>query len=382
MEQRLTGNQSAAGKPEDMSGVWMNLHLVMMLSTVFVAVAIECLIFFASDFFHLPIHDPQKYMFRFMLAPLCLNLFLLLAAFWARHSKRLKESVRVGMISFCMAGIALTLYTMHRFFPAMNMLLMTPVVLTILYGRMHLTLLVGAVSVVGKLIADFFLGWMADLPPFRPVGPETLNWLISLVVLISCCAVSGCLVCLFRRQIDFSVGAMLEQQRLREKTMTDSLTGVGNRRALQIALTDIDHQDNSLWFFAMMDIDHFKLINDQLGHIRGDFYLQSLGRILRFYEDDASRFFRYGGDEFCAILHAGNAEEAAALCRQIQSEFARIVGEDAGPISSGISIGLTACASGEDAQAVMKRADTALYRVKKYRRGTVSIWESALERVE
>ncbi|WP_293008523.1 MULTISPECIES: GGDEF domain-containing protein, partial [unclassified Oscillibacter] len=352
----------------------MKLHLLIMSAAVFITVVLECLVLFAADFFRLPIASAERYLIRFIILPLLVNLVLLGAALLVRRSKRLREDTRIVIISLCGAGIGLVLYTVHCFFPAMDMALMLPVILTILYGRIRLTALVGVLCIAGKVVSDLFLSWFADVPPFRLSGPEVLNQLISLSVLATCCLISSLLVRLCRRQIDFSVNAVLEQHRLREKTRTDSLTGVGNRRALQIALSEITRQSRSQWFFAMMDVDQFKNVNDKLGHIRGDSYLQSLGRILQRYEDDAFRSFRFGGDEFCAILQTRNLEEAASLCHQIQSDFIQVVEADAGPIPSGISIGLTACDPGEDPQVLMNRADAALYRAKRVQRGGVSLW--------
>ena len=382
MEQPSTEHQNAAQSPGDISGVWMKLHLLIMSAAVFIAVVLESLVLFAADFFRLPIASSERYLLRFIALPLIVNLVLLSAALLARRSKKLREDVCIAVISFCGAGIGLVLYTVHRFFPAMDMALMLPVILTILYGRIRLTALVGVLCIAGKVFSDLFLSWFADVPPFRLSGPEVLNHLISLSVLATCCLISSLLVRLCRQQIDFSVNAVLEQHRLREKTRTDSLTGVGNRRALQMALSEITHTSRSQWFFAMMDVDQFKNVNDQLGHMRGDSYLQSLGRILLRYENGSFRSFRFGGDEFCAILQTRSLEDAASLCHRIQSDFIQVVEADAGPIPSGISIGLTACDPGEDPQTLMNRADAALYRAKRVQRGGVSLWGPELERAE
>ncbi|MPN38873.1 hypothetical protein SDC9_186398 [bioreactor metagenome] len=94
------------------------------------------------------------------------------------------------------------------------------------------------------------------------------------------------------------------------------------------------------------------------------------------------RSFRFGGDEFCAILQTRSLEDAASVCHQIQSDFIQVVEADAGPIPSGISIGLTACDPGEDPQTLMNRADAALYRAKRVQRGGVSLWGPELEQAE
>lgn len=381
-EQRLTNSQIVRRKHRDIANAWMNFHLLIMSGMILVAIVMECLVYFALNFFQIPISDPARYMSRYMLAPLCLNLPLLCAALLARRSKKLSETVRIGTVSLCAAGMGLVLYTVHRFFPAMSLVLMVPVVLTILYGRVGLTALVSAVCIGGKLLSDLFLTWDPDAASFGLSGVDGVNQFVCLTLLASCCLISVLLVWIYRQRIDFSINAMLEQQLLRKKTVTDSLTRVGNRRALQNALCNMTHQDCRQWFFAMMDIDQFKHVNDKFGHVRGDYYLQSLGRILLGHEDATFQSFRFGGDEFCAIIRDRSLEEATSLCRRLQSDFIRAVEEDAALIPSGISIGLTACDPGEDAQSIMNRADAALYRAKKVQRGGVSLWGPELERAE
>jgi diguanylate cyclase len=264
----------------------------------------------------------------------------------------------------------------------MSLVLMVPVVLTILYVRVGLTALTGAVCMVGKLLSDLFVNWDPDVPPVRLTGADGINQLVCLFLLAICCLISILLVRMYRQRIDFSVNSMLEQQRLREKTITDSLTCVGNRRALQEGLCEMARRNCGQWFFAMMDIDQFKQVNDEFGHSRGDNYLQSLGQILLRYEDNTFQPFRFGGDEFCAIVQEKSLEEVITLCRQLQSDFIRAVEEDAGLISSGISIGLTACSPGEDSQLILNRADLALYQAKKVQRGDVFLWGPELEKAE
>lgn len=379
---RLTNSQIVQRKYRDIANAWMNIHLVIMVSMILVAVVMECLVYFVLGSFQVSVTTPARYVRRYVLTPLGLNLLLLAAAFLIRRSAKLSEAVRAGGVSLSAAGIGLVLYTIHRFFPAMSLVLMVPVVLTILYVRVGLTALTGAVCMVGKVLSDLFVNWDPDVPPVRLTGADGINQLVCLFLLAICCLISILLVRMYRQRIDFSVNSMLEQQRLRKKTITDSLTCVGNRRALQEGLCEMARRNCGQWFFAMMDIDQFKQVNDEFGHSRGDNYLQSLGQILLRYEDNTFQPFRFGGDEFCAIVQEKNLEEVITLCRQLQSDFIRAVEEDAGLISSGISIGLTACSPGEDSQLILNRADLALYQAKKVQRGDVFLWGPELEKAE
>lgn len=381
-KRRLTNSQIVQRKYRDIANAWMNIHLLIMVGMIFVSVIMEFLVYFVLGSFQVPVTTPARYVWRYVLTPLGLNLLLLAVAFIIRRSTKLSETVCAGAVSLSSAGIGLVLYTVHRFFPAMSLVLIIPMVLSILYVRVGLTLLTGTVCIVGKLLSDLFLNWDPDVTPFRLTGADGVNQLVSLFLLALCCFISILLVRMYRQRIDFSVSSMLEQQRLRKKTITDSLTRVGNRRALQKALCDMARRNCEQWFFAMMDIDQFKQVNDEFGHSRGDYYLQSLGRILLHYEDEAFQPFRFGGDEFCAIVQERSLEEAIALFHQLQSDFIRAMEEDTNLISSGISIGLTACVPGEDSQSILNRADAALYQSKKVQRGGVSLWGPELEKAE
>lgn len=381
-KRKLTNSQIVQLKYRDIINAWMNIHLLIMVGIILVAVVMECLVYFILGSFHIPVTTPAQYVRRYVLTPLCLNVLLLSIALLIRHSAKLSETVRAGAVSLSAAGMGLVLYTVHRFFPAMSMALIIPVVLTIFYGRVRLTALIGAVCIAGKLLSDLFLNWDPDATPANMTGADIVNQFVCLFLLALCCLVSILLVRMYRQRIDFSVNAMLEQQRLRKKTITDSLTRVGNRRALEETLFKMECRNRGQWFFAMMDIDQFKHVNDEFGHSRGDYYLQSLGRILLCYEDGTFQPFRFGGDEFCAVIQERSLEEAIALCHRLQSDFIHAVEEDAKLISSGISIGLTACGPGQNSQSILNRADTALYQAKKVQRGGVSLWGPELEKAE
>jgi diguanylate cyclase (GGDEF)-like protein len=156
----------------------------------------------------------------------------------------------------------------------------------------------------------------------------------------------------------------------REHSVRDGLTGCFNRN---YGLETLDRElrrarrSGGPLSIVMFDIDHFKTINDTLGHLRGDEILRAIGaqltRVLR--STDVS--CRYGGDEFLAILpdtHVLGAEQVAETLRREIGTLAIAAGERV--IAVTVSVGLAAAAPDElDVTALVERADDALYQAKR-----------------
>jgi diguanylate cyclase (GGDEF)-like protein len=158
-------------------------------------------------------------------------------------------------------------------------------------------------------------------------------------------------------------------QRLEHLSQHDALTGLLNRRAIE-QLLDREAQRllrfNEPFTVLLIDIDHFKRINDRYGHAAGDVVLREVAIRLQAQAREVDRVARYGGEEFCVLLphtvHEG-AWQAAERLREAVCHHPIVWGED--HISVTISMGL-ACASDctETLQSLLKRADEALYEAK------------------
>lgn len=159
-------------------------------------------------------------------------------------------------------------------------------------------------------------------------------------------------------------------ERLQELSSTDPLTQLHNRRHFMTVLAAeferADRYDLPL-SFAMLDIDHFKRVNDSFGHQAGDDVLRALGLLLKRELRTTDIPGRYGGEEFCAILPQTGLEGA----REFADRF-RVTVESTSFQAQGhelrmtISVGVSACpgarvGSGED---LIRLADEALYRAK------------------
>lgn len=163
----------------------------------------------------------------------------------------------------------------------------------------------------------------------------------------------------------------------RRRAETDALTGLGNRGAFDAALAAaLESAAPSV--LAMLDIDRFKSINDTRGHPAGDAALRGAAALLAAADAPA---FRFGGEEFAALV-AGDAEGAAAWAERLRESIAAAAVEaPGGPIRFTVSIGLArlGTAPGGDgglSSEVLSAADAALYRAKAGGRDQVrAAWE-------
>jgi diguanylate cyclase len=150
----------------------------------------------------------------------------------------------------------------------------------------------------------------------------------------------------------------------------DELTGLGNRSALQQRARHLAPGD----VLALIDIDHFKQVNDTHGHAAGDAVLVHMARLLRDGTRDADLAARTGGEEFVLLLGGIGLQSAVDLCERLRLAVARHAAWPELPAGEGltVSIGLTAC-TGLSLEAATRRADAALYEAKRGGRNRVVV---------
>lgn len=161
---------------------------------------------------------------------------------------------------------------------------------------------------------------------------------------------------------------VIKENRLAQKAKIDPLTGIYNRRAIaQLVESDFNDilADGSQGAFLMLDVDHFKNINDTSGHQAGDAILCGLTALLQKHSREGDYIGRMGGDEFCIFLKDMPSHEAVArYCERIIQEVPQKLhfGEEQTPAT--ISIGGTLTKDYDSFQLLYGRADKALYEAK------------------
>ncbi len=167
---------------------------------------------------------------------------------------------------------------------------------------------------------------------------------------------------------------------LEELSLRDALTQLYNRRELQLRLsTELDRasrHDEPL-SLLMIDIDHFKAVNDRHGHLVGDATLRSVARVLLADVRPSDLVARYGGEEFVVLLPETTAAGAGLIAERIRRRIAQTPlheGDDA-PLAVTVSIGVAAHPEhgGGDGLALLRAADRALYAAKSGGRNRVEM---------
>ena len=168
-------------------------------------------------------------------------------------------------------------------------------------------------------------------------------------------------------------------QRLRELTVHDELTGVGNRRDLNDKLAaelELSARTGLPFCVAVLDLDGLKAVNDRFGHAAGDEAIKGFAALIASEKRAVDYLARYGGDEFVLLLRNIALQEAV---RPLERICRAVAAHDWNMIAAGTrlstSIGVAALRAGETAEALFGRADAALYRAKSAGRNRIEVAE-------
>ena len=223
-----------------------------------------------------------------------------------------------------------------------------------------------------------YLSTFAGLPYAPLFNMEPMNqtvmhpfWVMSMFFFL----VPLMLVCLFLFEI------LLSQWRIREATIAtlsriDPLTNVMNRRSIANQLEQLHQQRKALYSVVLLDLDHFKNINDQFGHSMGDQVLVQVAECLAQHVREQDMIGRFGGEEFILLLPNTTTEQAqhvAERCRIALTEL-NFVYEQQQPFSISASFGVSSSQNASEPQQIIRQADQALYAVKTAGRNQVQIY--------
>jgi len=153
-----------------------------------------------------------------------------------------------------------------------------------------------------------------------------------------------------------------------QSALRDDLTGFGNKRALDASLhreAELSVRHKTPLSILMLDVDHFKKINDTLGHIAGDKILKDLATTIKKCARQSDLCFRYGGEEFMVILDDSDAVQAINIAERIRQSVEQCAYNYKGKIVPvTISLGTSTFEKDETLETFKDRADQALYKAK------------------
>ncbi|HJV62794.1 MAG TPA: GGDEF domain-containing protein [Albitalea sp.] len=228
------------------------------------------------------------------------------------------------------------------------------------------------VRVVGVYTLAVFgvtsLYWLHRTAGAEPAAAELARFMMVAIIVAGVVVLTGRLHGMRERSREQRVALSTALERIRELATRDELTGCFNRRAMLERMSEESLRcvrSGAAMCLVLMDLDHFKRINDLHGHAAGDAVLRGFADLARAELRAVDVVARWGGEEFLLMLAATDAAQARlgvlrVLARLEQTRFEML------PAGTAVtcSAGLTLCRGGESIVAAIERADRALYRAK------------------
>ncbi|WP_237154632.1 tetratricopeptide repeat-containing diguanylate cyclase [Oryzibacter oryziterrae] len=162
-----------------------------------------------------------------------------------------------------------------------------------------------------------------------------------------------------------------------EMALKDALTGLFNRHFLDREFKKrlaASRADSKAFSIVLVDVDHFKTVNDRFGHSTGDRVLKEIAEILRgdLRGDDVA--IRYGGEEFMILLDDAGLGRAHGICERLRQHIANHVWDNLAPgLQVTASFGLAEVTPSDDSDSLIRRADASLYRAKNAGRNRIAV---------
>lgn len=198
-------------------------------------------------------------------------------------------------------------------------------------------------------------------------GPEAVT---NLVVALLCLLLMAHFQELSRQEV--LVALRQRNHDLEHLSATDRLTGLANRMSLEQSLAaEVERRarGGSVFSVLLLDLDHFKRVNDTFGHATGDAVLQALAQVMERERRGSDRVGRWGGEEFVVICPQADFAGALLLGERLRAAIAAEILPRVGQQT--VSIGVASHAPGESVGALLARADAGLYAAKNAGRNRV-----------
>ncbi|MFK2901246.1 diguanylate cyclase [Dyella jejuensis] len=294
-------------------------------------------------------------------------------------------SLRVPVIAL---GIAMPLIVLLRcsHISALVVMAQTLVNPVLILGAVLLLFTALAAGVRGSRQAWFFLaGWTPLLVLTAMTGAQATGALPSLDWLNDASIAMGAFeaIVLSLGLADRALTMRRDRDNVRVLADRDALTNLLNRRAwTEAANRMLAEATNAEQPIAMLflDLDHFKLLNDRQGHVAGDRALMAVAEVLSNELRPTDLLGRYGGEEFIAMLHGVNQEQAVHVATRLCRRVHRLeIPVDQNELLLSVSIGLAMRSLGDTLETLIERADQAMYYVKLHGRNQVHTFERRAE---
>lgn len=356
---------------------WLWLHYKTSIGLVAFACIVECVLgslWLNSDMMTTTV---DRFIWKFIFFPSLMNCICIVIETAVMKSGHFSQKQKIYTVSLIFTAVCFILFTVHSAFTATYYFFAVAIVLTTIYASYRLTAVTALVSIISMVISELFIVWDLDKISIFESTLRLGNFLIALCSLIALSVVCMVAIRFEQKKNAASMQMEMERHQLRYSLQMDEITGIFNRKAFHNALKDMEENAHvNHYILAIVDVDHFKGINDHWGHHIGDLCLIEFAKILK----EAGKNFtpyRYGGDEFCLLFRNVDMAKAEAVCEQIKSKLNDLYFEGKEMLKLTASFGLAEYLDQMDPVRLFVHADYALYEAKKVR-NSVYVYQQAL----
>jgi diguanylate cyclase (GGDEF)-like protein len=337
---------------------WRHKHLQLMLVMSAVVIGLEFVMIFVITGNHMASSPTQRYLEKYFAAPVICYAVISLATVLLLHMEKLSAAAKNYAVSIGFAMICAVMCFMHDYFFAVYASGVIAIVLTVVYCDIRLTAVTSGFMILAETAIGVFGQW-------DPTVVRDSQYRIDVVIIIIILAVAffGSLSIIKWENMRNGevVTKQSEVEQLRDRILVDDLTGIYNRAGVRRFFDDAEPPVA----LVMMDIDHFKYVNDTWGHQTGDDILSGFGNILLAHADNARFDFRYGGDEFLLAFIDTTVDEASAKCEKLRVMFEESLPPEVRLAGISLSYGVAEYLKGMTPGEGIAHADHALYADKK-----------------
>lgn len=354
---------------------WLQLHRKIVLCSAIVSLAMEIIMFFLLTSMDGGITaSPVVYLAKYIFAPCALNIIFLILIYLSTRNQITPMRVREYVVSLCFVAICCSLFFIHNIFSALYLLFAIPIMMTTVYGNYLLTTVTAAASLLSLTAGELWITWDPDKVSILSNEDAFVNFLISIIILTGFYSASLVVIHFERQKNQASIIKELERYQMHQELLTDHLTGLYNRTALQEAFNDLETKKLlDTCCLVMVDIDNFKTVNDTLGHLKGDECLIAFSSILQ--EHSAPHpVYRFGGDEICILFQGISLDQTLAICRECSQSLEDYCAHTLAGLPISASFGVACGRPDLSLYELLKNADTALYESKK-QKGSISVYQ-------
>jgi diguanylate cyclase (GGDEF)-like protein len=306
---------------------------------------------------------------------IALMALLFLTPFSVNHLIHERYSLGIGslFVVLVLAGNAWRI-SRGRYSPGLMFYGLIPIILFFLSLALHKQGVIGVLWCFPAVIGFYFMlpereAWISNVVLLLLAIPQIwylIDHPVAIRATVTLIAIST-FSAIFMRVISN------QQHQLHTIAVTDSLTGVHNRVILHDTLEQSvlqGHRSGIPMILITLDLDHFKAINDSLGHDAGDAVLKQVGKFLRRTVRATDKVFRMGGEEFLLLLYDTTIEGGLHFAEKIRSEIAQLDILPGHQVT--VSIGVAQLQPEDDRDSWMRRCDLSLYKAKTTGRNKVA----------